>query len=345
MAASDLAAPYSRLGLSLGALCPVGTAGEPGSRTAAPAAVRAVGCTHVHCRQLIALGLLAELQKRIPDRWFFRRLLPATLFVLVAAIGGGQLGQHRWSDVRLARERIAGALQSGSGASETVALLVLVALAAAGCALAVHLLAAAVAILTSGAWPWWLAPLSRRTADWRARRWNGLRARALAARRDGDGNRADCLDTRRGRITVFDYVPTSPTWSGNRFAAAEARVKEQTGFDVAPEWTRLLLVLPDPARAALADARDAYDAACEAIAWSITCTVLGVWWWPAAPVGLAMWLAAGRWLRRAVDTLSETAEAVFIMHGAALDPESAQDSEVTDSSLGQCCRRRARDHG
>ncbi|MEU2135251.1 hypothetical protein [Streptomyces sp. NPDC018352] len=162
MATSDLAAPYIWLGLSLGAVCPVGTAGEPCSRTAAPAAVRAVGCSHAHCRQLIILGLLAELQKRIPDRWFFRRLLPATLFVVVAAICGGQLGQQRWSDVRLARKRIADALQSGSGASETVALLILVALAAAGCALAVHLLAAAVAVLASGAWPWWLAPLSGR---------------------------------------------------------------------------------------------------------------------------------------------------------------------------------------
>ncbi|KIF75361.1 hypothetical protein QR77_18480, partial [Streptomyces sp. 150FB] len=110
------------------------------------------------------MGLLAELQKRIPDGWFLRRLLPAALFVVVATVGGGQLGQHRWNDLGLARERIAGALRPNGGgtSADSVASLVLLAVAAVAAAFAVPFAAGAVGSLASGAWPWWLMPLGRR---------------------------------------------------------------------------------------------------------------------------------------------------------------------------------------
>ncbi|MEU1629398.1 hypothetical protein ABZ746_29595 [Streptomyces sp. NPDC020096] len=75
-----------------------------------------------------------------------------------------------------------------------------------------------------------------------------------------------------------------------------------------------MLSVPDTARDALTDARDAYDAACEALAWSAAFTVLGAWWWPAALGGVALWLASWQSLRRAVRVLCRTAEAVFAMH-------------------------------
>lgn len=65
-----------------------------------------------------------------------------------------------------------------------------------------------------------------------------------------------------------------------------------------------------------------YDAACEAIVWSLAVTVLGAWWWLGLPIGLAIWLAAWRWLRRAASALSETAEAAFILHSALLTQTS-----------------------
>ena len=259
------------------------------------------------------MGLLGELQKRIPDGWFLRRLLPAALFVVVATVGGGQLGQRHWDDLGLARARIAGALRVSDGTStHAVASLVLYAVAVGAAAFAVPVAARAIGALASGAWPWWLMPLGRRLTVWRVRRWMcpediGKEAvRARAARRH---LRADRLDARRSRTGSAE--PGSPTWSGDLFRATEARVRAETGVDIASEWPELLLVVPDASRTALAEARDAYDAACESLAWSVALTSLGAWWWPAAPAGLLLWLHSWQSLRHAVRTLCRTTAAVI----------------------------------
>ncbi|MGK5531180.1 hypothetical protein [Streptomyces sp. URMC 129] len=259
------------------------------------------------------MGLLVELQKRIPDRWFLRRLLPAALFVVVAIVAGGQLGHRRWDDLGLARERIAGALRNGGGLSaDAAASLVLVAVAVVAAALAVPFAANAIGALASGAWPWWLMPLGRRLTARRERRWmppDDIGREAVRARAAGRELRADRLDARRARTAPVR--PGSPTWSGDRFRATEARVRAETGVEIAGEWTALLLVAPETSRAALSDARDAYDAACEALAWSAAVVLLGAWWWPAAPVGAVLWLASWQSLRRAVQALCDTTEAVL----------------------------------
>jgi hypothetical protein len=259
------------------------------------------------------VGVLLELQKRIPDGWLLRRLLPAALFVVVAVVACGGLGQRRWDDVGLARERIAAALRFGDGLSGGgVASLVLVAVAAVAAALAVPIAADGLGALVSGAWPWWLMPLSRRLTRWRRSRWappEEIGRRAVRARGEGRHLRADRLDARRARTA--QVRPDAPTWSGDRFRAAERRVRERTGADIASGWTALLLTAPDPARRALGEAREAYGGAVEALVWSVACTALGAWWWPAAPVGAVLWLASWRSLRRTVDVLCRTAEALF----------------------------------
>ena len=45
-----------------------------------------------------------ELQRRIPDKWFFQRLLPAAVYVVLAVLCGAQLGQGHWADVGLAHD-------------------------------------------------------------------------------------------------------------------------------------------------------------------------------------------------------------------------------------------------
>lgn len=261
------------------------------------------------------MELLVELQKRIPDGWFLRRLLPATLFVVVAIVGGGQLGHRHWNDLGLARESIAGGLRlSGGLSADGVASLVLVTVAILAAAFAVPLAAGAIGALASGAWPWWLMPPARRVTAWRVRRWahpDELGRRSVRARAAGKHLRADRLDARRARARPD--APGSPTWSGDRLRAAEARVARETGSDIASEWTKLLLAAEEVPRAALRDTRAAYDAACEALAWSAAFTILGAWWWPAAPVGVLLWLASWVSLRRAVEALCRTTEAVFAL--------------------------------
>lgn len=271
---------------------------------------------------LTAVGLLVELQKRIPDRWFLRRLLPAALFVVVALVGGGQLGHRRWNDIALARERIAGAFRLGGGLPAAgIASLVLVAVSVVAAAFAVPYAANAIGALTSGAWPWWLMPLGRRLASWRARRWvapDELARQSVRARDGGRELRADRLDARRAR--TGSGRPASPTWSGDRFRATEAHIRAKTGDDIASAWPALLLSASDTSRAALAEARDAYDAACEALAWSMAFALLGAWWWPAAPVGIVLGLASWRSQRHAVRALCRTTEAAFTLQHADLPP-------------------------
>jgi hypothetical protein len=264
------------------------------------------------------VGLLVELQKRVPDGWFLRRLLPAALFVLVATVGGGQLGQQHWDDLALARERIAGALRvSGGTGTHALASLVLYAVAVVAAAFAVPVAARAIGALASGAWPWWLTPLGRRLTAWRVRRWappEDIGKEAVRARAAGRPLRADRLDARRARTGATE--PGCPTWSGDRFRATEARVRAETGRDVAGEWATLLLTAPDASRTALSEARDAYDAACEALAWSTALTLLGPWWWPAAPAGAVLCLHSWLSLRGAVRALCTTVEAAFAAFGA-----------------------------
>ncbi|MEV0695202.1 hypothetical protein [Streptomyces sp. NPDC050388] len=262
------------------------------------------------------MGLLVELHKRIPDGWFLRRLLPAALFVVVAVVGGGELGHTHWNGVGLARERIAGALRTDGGLSaDTVASLVLFAVPVVGAAFAVPYAAVAIGALASGAWPWWLMPVGRRLKAWRTRRWvepDTLARQSVRARANGHALRADRLDMRAARARAAGE-PRSPTWTGDRFRRTEENVTAATGGDVVRGWTALLLGAADPPRAALAETRDAYDAACEGLAWSAAFTVLGAWWWPAAPVGVLLGLTSWRSLRHAVHALCRTTEAVFTL--------------------------------
>jgi hypothetical protein len=257
------------------------------------------------------VGLFTELQRRIPDKWFFQRLLPAAVYVVIAAVCGAQLGQDHWADVGLARSRVTAALSGGTATASVVLLVV----AAAVGALAVPLAATGVDALVSGAWPWWLTPLGNRMRSWRASRWvspDDLGKDAVRARADGHELRAARLDARRAQAPA--EPPRGVTWAADRFAL----VRERVPHDVSAQWPRLRLLVPDDVRAAMGSARDAYDAACEAIVWSVAVTVLGVWWWPAFVAGIVMWLASCRWLRRAVTGLCDMAEWVFGRYGHEL---------------------------
>ncbi|WP_330238519.1 hypothetical protein [Streptomyces sp. NBC_00525] len=257
------------------------------------------------------MGLLLALQSRIPDRWFLRRLLPSALFVAVAYLVAG-LGQSRWYDAGLAARRLERYLGAAGGApAHTTAALLLYAIAVTACAFAVPVSAQVVSSLAAGAWPWWLAPLSERVRERRVRRWRSpddLRDDALRSRGRGKVLRAARLEARAAATARI--APKTPTWTGDRLRSAADRVRELRGLDVETSWVDLLLDLSESSRAALLEARDGYDGACEATVWSLAYLALGVCWWPAAVVGALAWLASWRWLRQAGDVLGSTTEAV-----------------------------------
>ncbi|MFG3138261.1 hypothetical protein ACGFZA_18865 [Streptomyces sp. NPDC048211] len=257
------------------------------------------------------MGLLLALQSRIPDRWFLRRLLPSALFVAVAYLVGG-LGQSRWYDAGLAARRLERYLGTEGGApAHTTTALLLYAITVAAGAFAVPVAAQVVSVLAAGAWPWWLAPLSERVRALRVRRWRSpdeLRDDALRSRGRGEVLRAARLEARAAASARI--APKTPTWTGDRLRSTADRVRELRGLDVETSWVDLLLDLSDSSRAALVEAREGYDGACEAMVWSLAYLALSVCWWPAAVVGALAWLASWRWLRHAGDVLGSTTEAV-----------------------------------
>jgi hypothetical protein len=264
------------------------------------------------------VDFLADLQSRIPDRWFFRRLLPAAVYVVLAVVCGGQLGWGHWADLALARARLAAGLRvDGSSAPQVVASLILFAVAIAICAFAVPVAAAAIDALASGRWPWWLVPLGRCVLKARRRRWHTPQSRREQALRLRNGDRAWRVARAVRLEHLVEKAPTEPefyTWSADRFEAARADIKASTGQKITERWTDLLLVMPDAARAILTDARDSYDGACEALAWSAAVFALGGWWPPALLGGLLLALVAWRWLRRSVVSLCDAAEAAARVH-------------------------------
>jgi hypothetical protein len=253
------------------------------------------------------VGLLLELQHRIPDRWFLRRLLPAAIFV-AAAFVAAVAGQSRWSDFGLARARLSGYLGHTTSSATATVLIYLLLIAAA--AFTVPVIGAGIGTAAAGGWPWWLAPLGDRIRAARAGRWasrDTLTRKAVLALADGRRWRAARLKARAASATTSE--PATATWIGDRLAGAADEIRECLGVDVYSSWAELLLRLPEEARTALTDARDGYDAACDASGWSLAYLILGVWWWPAAVVGLVLALISWRWLRNGARVLASTAVA------------------------------------
>jgi hypothetical protein len=257
------------------------------------------------------VGLLLQLQNRIPDRWLLRRLLPSALFVMVAFIGAA-LGQSRWNDTTLAKQRLAAELTKAGGSvsaytSATVIIYVLIVVAGA---FTVPVLAEGVGALAAGAWPWWLALLADRLRDVRAGRWQSADDLTRAALLAVDAKHPLRASRLKARAAVAQpSAPRTPTWIGDRLEAAATEATRCLGLDPRTSWLEVLLTLPDNARTALTNARDGYDVACEALVWSFAYLILGIWWWPAAVVGLILGLTSWRWLRYAANALASTAEA------------------------------------
>ena len=201
--------------------------------------LRAVRRTHAPSPVIRAVSFLADLQSRIPDRWYFRRLLPAAVYVVMVVICGGQLGWSHWDDLSLARARLAAGLRvNGSSAPPAIASLILFAVAIAICAFAVPVAAAAVDALASGAWPWFLAPLGSCVLKAR-QRWTSPEERKKKAvgLRGRGGAWREAYAVRLDRLVAA--APTQPkryTWSADRFETARRNIERRTGQEISERW-------------------------------------------------------------------------------------------------------------
>ncbi|GAB1513132.1 hypothetical protein [Actinophytocola sp. KF-1] len=286
--------------------------------------------------------LLTTLATKLAEKWMALVVLPGLLLVATVCTGRLLGHEHALDAGHLVDEvgRIGAAAGDAPAATLAVAL---VALLLASVAAGLLAQAAGAALR----WSWTVDPrTSGRFASLTARRrdrWHELDARYAAARDAEEAARSDvdvaraegaavraaagqrlsraeaaaaAAAARRNRIALA--APSRPTWMGDRLAAAEVRVRNQYGLDLAAVWPRLQLVVPDAARADLRSAADAWNSAGVLAGWGVLYLPVTAMWWPAAPIGVAVVLVGWRRGRAAVAALADLAESAVDLHAATL---------------------------
>ncbi|UWP79158.1 hypothetical protein Dfulv_28775 [Dactylosporangium fulvum] len=277
-------------------------------------------------------GLLAELGKKLAERWLTLLVLPGALFL--ATLGAAAaLGHAHAFDVRRLTDRVDRlATTTGNGRIAVLLAAALLASAAAG-------LAAQAA--GSLAERWWLAadwsawpgPLRWPAARWTARR---QRRWAAAAERYEQARRAAAeahvaarlrggppptttgeLDDAYRRMTgIAAESPARPTWMGDRVHAVAVRLDRDLGLGLAVVWPYVWLVAPDPVRTEITAARTALSRAGTLAGWALLYLGIGVLWWPAVPVAAVTAVTARHRARAATDAYALLVEAAVRLHAA-----------------------------
>ncbi|PRY37410.1 hypothetical protein [Umezawaea tangerina] len=227
--------------------------------------------------------LVAELGKKLADRWLGTLVLPGLLFVAVATCGR-LLGHGRALRPGVLPAEVDRLVRGLSGTSTAFAVAGLL-LAATAAGVAARAVAAAVRRV-------WTARRPRRWVAWRHRR-------ALAAAPE--------------RLPV-QYLPARATPVGDRFRLVDERVAVQFGLSVVLAWPRLWLLVAEPTAAAVRLAAARYRAATETTAWGVLYLVLGAVWWPAAVVGAAVVVVGYRQSRVRGGVLADVVEATVDVH-------------------------------
>ncbi|MFB7477087.1 hypothetical protein [Kitasatospora sp. NPDC056184] len=292
-------------------------------------------------------GLLAELGKKLAERWLSLLVLPGALYLAVAAVARA-LGQAHALDLQRLTDRItgwAGAPAAGTGGGQAV-LLAAVLGGAAGIGLAAQALGSLVERIHLAAdWRSWPAParaLAERATDSRRRRWkrharewhrlrNADGARAAMARLTGTTparteDEATALRTAWTAMTrIAPESPDRPTWSGDRVHAAALRLGRDQHFDLAALWPHLWLVLPDTVRGEITAARQGLTRATALSAWALLYLPLAAWWWPALLAAVVLAATGRQRTRAAADTYATLVEAAVRLHARDLDARLGPD--------------------
>ncbi|OLR93570.1 hypothetical protein [Actinokineospora bangkokensis] len=243
--------------------------------------------------------LISELTKRLPDRWLAGALGPGLLWLVLAVVAGA-LGHGRPFDTRRVADlaQRAGELINRRPAEAVVLGALGIAAALLMSALA-RVFGSAARAVWHGRWRGPAAPAGR----W----WAGVRAR-----------RAARSLTRAGTTLPKAYLPTTPTWIGDRLQLADTRVDAQYGLSLALVWPRLWQVLDADTRALVQQARARVDLASTLAGWSVCVLALSALWWPAAVAGVVLLVASWQRARTAADVFAATVESTVDVHHRAL---------------------------
>ena len=264
-------------------------------------------------------AFLAEVGSKLADRWVAALVAPGLLLIAAITIAF-RLGQAHALDLGRIRTWING-LANAPG-SHSPGTLLLAAAGVLGAAAVAGLAAAAIgkcverALLLPGH-----LPPGRQLVQWRRRRWHrasalmaksteaAFRSHAAGASTDRDpAQGTPDPGTAAARLHAIGLVePARPTWIADRMRAADVRVHQAYGLGLGAAWPHLWALAPDPLRADLSAAQDAYSTAARLAGWGLLYAVLAGWWWPAALVAALAIATARSKARAAVSALADLA--------------------------------------
>jgi len=119
------------------------------------------------------------------------------------------------------------------------------------------------------------------------------------------------------------YIPENqahrmPTQLGNYLRAVEMRPEQKYGLNAFVCWPRLWLVLPEPVKKELAEARDKLDTAVRVWSWGALFLIWTYYAWWAIPVSIFAVLIAYRWILQAAKIYGQLVESAFDLDRFAL---------------------------
>jgi hypothetical protein len=298
--------------------------------------------------------VLDSLGQKLAEKWLSALAFPGLLFVAAAATGA-VLGHGSALDRSALFERF-GQWATKAGQWPTIgqlAVFAAIVLASVAVGTLVRVCADGAERIWTGDWPAVARPLADRLTARRLRQWEEIQADITRLRERHPAHRRDEPDRRildehaARRDGIALAAPCRPTFTGDRMAATETRLRHQYGIDLASCWTRLWVVLPEDVRTELRTSRGRFDAAAAGSVWAGCYALLGCLWWPAAVAAVVTGLVAWRRGRRAVTVHADLVEATVDVYLKRLVEELGVDASGSppDPRVGTALNRVARKSG
>jgi len=278
-------------------------------------------------------GFLAELGKKLAERWLSLLVIPGLLYLGTLAAAHTLGYRHPFDIARITGQLDAWTTSPGSTTTSGLVVILLAALlAAAGAGVA----AQALGSLTERGWladRWqsWPSPLRRlaesrirnRTRLWRAatetyRSQLDTKGTQLAHRRAETSAGLDLGNAHRAVSRIAQEQPARPTWIGDRIHAVITRLDREYHLDLPTIWPNLWLAMPETTRTEIIAARQALTRAATLAGWGLLYLVVGALWWPGLLIAVATTGTAWRRARTAADTYALLIEAAARLHTAEL---------------------------
>lgn len=275
--------------------------------------------------------LLAELGKKLAERWLSLLVLPGALYLATLATARA-LGHSHAIDVPRLIEQVtawANAPAARTVGGQAVLLAAILAGSAAIGLAAQYLGSVTERIALASGWASWPPPLrgvARTRVTRRRRQWNSAEAayqqhRENAAEAITRGQRLDPT-LRHAAYRAMTHIaleePDRPTWVGDRVHAVTIQVERDHHLDLATVWPYLWLTIPDTVRTEITAARAALSRATTLVGWGMLYLPLARWWWPAALISAALTVAAWQRARSATDIYALLLEAATRLHAGGL---------------------------